>query len=408
MIVLSSPSRLAVVCRPVLAGVFLVSAVFKFIEPESPAHVVRYLLPAGTASWLADGAVVVLVSWESALSIWLLVDPRRAPVCCTAVSLVAYSAVLIRLLLDPHPPTCGCTALAIAVQDGRAQAAFGILQNVFLLLLCIGAIRGSADSALTGLARPNTADRTRSPQSRAFTLTELLAAIVILALLVSLILPALAGSKLAARGASSLSGLSQCLTAVAAYANDYRGAYPYGATPGDPFGPVAFRGAIYPLKDACFHPHVWYWGTLVWPDYLDAPRASLVDPEAESTAARTVALPATFIRLRYFLTATTLAEPRFWVNPPMTFGPGWSTMFRGLATHDVLFPGRKGVLLETMFGTPSHRGPANAGYFVGVADGAARQLPVANVLSAGFTAPPIVPIGTPILTTPRGLHGIDF
>lgn len=77
--------------------------------------------------------------------------------------------------------------------------------------------------------------RTRKPLIRhlafgiwhsAFTLVELLVVIGIIALLISLLLPALAAAKRSARSAVCSSNLRQLATAALAYANDNRGYYP--------------------------------------------------------------------------------------------------------------------------------------------------------------------------------------
>ena len=66
----------------------------------------------------------------------------------------------------------------------------------------------------------------------AFTLVELLVVIAVIALLVGLLLPALAGSRDAAKTAACLANQQQLLTATHAYAADRRGVLPTGpATP---------------------------------------------------------------------------------------------------------------------------------------------------------------------------------
>jgi prepilin-type N-terminal cleavage/methylation domain-containing protein len=68
---------------------------------------------------------------------------------------------------------------------------------------------------------------------RGFTLIEVLVTIAVAAVLVGLLLPALARSREAARGAVCLSNLRQIYVACRAYANEHEG---YGPAIGQPYG----------------------------------------------------------------------------------------------------------------------------------------------------------------------------
>lgn len=70
--------------------------------------------------------------------------------------------------------------------------------------------------------------KTRSASARGFTLIELLAVIAVIALLASLLLPALASAREAGRKAGCISNLRQIGIAVHAYSADFDGKIPYG------------------------------------------------------------------------------------------------------------------------------------------------------------------------------------
>jgi prepilin-type N-terminal cleavage/methylation domain-containing protein len=84
-------------------------------------------------------------------------------------------------------------------------------------------------------------------ERRAFTLIELLVVIAIIALLVSILLPSLAGAREAARTGKCASNLRQLAIASTTYAGDQRGAFCYGAWDNRveySFGPVNDKGWV--------------------------------------------------------------------------------------------------------------------------------------------------------------------
>lgn len=99
--------------------------------------------------------------------------------------------------------------------------------------------------------------------SKAFTLVELLVVIGIIALLISLLLPALQGVRRSAQGAACMSNLRQVHLALLSYANDHRGwLMPVGGPADDnypswsqyltiqaPEGPANFQASANYLRD---------------------------------------------------------------------------------------------------------------------------------------------------------------
>ncbi|MGD9690732.1 MAG: DUF1559 domain-containing protein [Phycisphaerales bacterium] len=78
-------------------------------------------------------------------------------------------------------------------------------------------------------SRPSPARASRPCSRSAFSLIEILISLAIIALLLSLVLPGLAGARESARAAACSSNLRQLAAAVHAYAADFRGAAPPAA-----------------------------------------------------------------------------------------------------------------------------------------------------------------------------------
>jgi len=85
-------------------------------------------------------------------------------------------------------------------------------------------------------------------RSRAFTLVELLVVIGVIAILISLLLPALQKARLSAVRIACASNIRQSMTAILFYAGDYK-EYPFNA----PEGTAVYRDSLYPWGRAPYY-----------------------------------------------------------------------------------------------------------------------------------------------------------
>jgi len=166
---------------------------------------------------------------------------------------------------------------------------------------------------------------------RAFSLVEVIVAVTVVAILIAIALPALGRARQASRDAASLATVRQAVAGIGLYDAAERDAFPFFATPGDPFATVMVDGAAVPGE--FFMAQAKYWLFLVRP-YVDGietfrhPRDSHDDSPPLA---------------RYWLTQTAFADTEYWVGE---FPPAGLSWFRGQRTASVAFPSSKSMLVD--------------------------------------------------------------
>jgi prepilin-type N-terminal cleavage/methylation domain-containing protein len=387
--------------RTLLGAVFLLAGVGKIAEPVLFARVVAFLMPESMRiDALVLAAAIGVGTLETAIGVALLLRLyERAAVLCGMIALMAFTVALGRLLGSPDAPRCMCLspfpgipaekdALAAAVRNASLIAMLG-------WLLCVRP-PGNQASART---RPG-----RGPAGVAgFTIIEVLVCIVVMAILVAVALPAIAGARRASQDARRLHIIRQLGAGVELYCQANNDALPYFGTRGDPLGPVAING--FQLPAVYFRSQRWFWASLVVPQYADVPRSAIESPGASGYLQEVLGYPEFIIASVYQLTSTAFASPPYWRddaeeiwNQPSYFAP--THMF------DVRYPSLKGLLIADITG-PGGFGPRTV-FPCAMADGSVRSPRRSDFDLSRAVTRPYGSTSFPVEATKDGLSGRDF
>lgn len=348
-------------------------------------------LAYGVIGWEASlAAALAWRGWRSAGTMWL-----------AFLTVGAFTLALARLAVMPQPPRCGCLGVLGGFGPGGDSTGWSLLRNAGLLgLLGWGLGRGPgacADGAAHERPRPAEAG------ARAFSLTEVLVAAVVVGILLALALPAVRAARSRGREAETLSGLRQVSGLLVLYAGDHRDAWPYVQTPRRFDAPIVVRGVV--TGFSYFGGGRTFWANALVPGYLEQPAFAQylgVDAMAEWNSRQ--GLPADTVRSRFVLSDVAFARPAWFEGDAPPTG---DEHFDATRHADVRFPGRKGALVGATH--PAEQNTEAAGpRLVGRADGSA------VVISEAVSDPRYVVerwlwgvINAPVFSTRGGWGGID-
>lgn len=226
-----------------------------------------------------------------------------------------------------------------------------------------------------------------------FSIAELLATIAIIALLVSILLPALAGSKRAGQRVRMLANQREASRIVSVYASDYAGSFPSWGQP---------RTNLAPLRTDQDTLELFWWNQMdQWGLFLTTvgydgwlsmgPDAGPGFYETEEACCGRV------LSLQVLTGAAFAAPDRF-----ASGGPDRSVSHHIVRRHDeVRYPALKGLLIGPVLPVPYDDQPVAVSF----ADGHS-ALHQFGALEAGV--PGIVYGPMPVLTTIDGVRGIDY
>lgn len=385
----------------VFVGLIFVWAGFaKLASPLAFAQVVGFLLPGlWDGSSFARGLALFIGTAEVALGSMILTGFGARPVLALALLAVAgFSIGLVVLALFPNAPACGCFG-HFAASSGTMESLLGLARNAALAWMIIWLLVVTRNDSLSIVARAVVVPRTRG----AFSLVELLVAIVIISILVTLAMPLLAGARNSARLSARVQMIRQLGAGLGLYCQSSREMFPYFATRGDPLGPITIRGVS--LPPIYFRSQRWFWASVVVPDFVDAPRAAIEPPGRAVYLSQNNGYPEFIIASSYQITSTVFAASRYWSDDPES---DWNLLeyYRPTMLNDVMFPSRKGLLIADLTGPGGHR--EQPAFPVGMADGSAFAPTEAAFDPARAVVRPHGSTGFPVEATRDGLAGWDF
>lgn len=397
--------RILVFVFSVLLGlIFLSAALGKAHDAPKFSLVVGYLLPFGWGGTRTNTIVAAsLIAWEMFLAVSLLAGKRdRLTLVGTFITLAVFTGALAILAKDAAAPKCGCLGLAQMISNEGSRADVGIVRNVALLWIVGWLFVATRGTPLK--AEPKTTEAI--PLARGFSIVELMVVIVVIAILISLSLPALFQARYSAKEIKVLSTHRQLLASLNLYALDFDDAHPYIATRGDFYGLLRVHGV--PVGRGYFVTSASRWAGVILPTYFSGPRSEIERRSTREYLA-SVEEPDFVIASHFFLSHSVMADHRYWREIPGYTGlPADPAYLHATMMSDTAFPGQKGLLLETLLGDSSGKG-FDRRWSAGMADGSARFF-----TGADFNERYLVDRwnagawGFPVMSTRDGLKGVDF
>jgi prepilin-type N-terminal cleavage/methylation domain-containing protein len=409
--------------RLVVGGFFAVAAVAKALNPIAFSAVIGHVL--GGLGVKADAAMVTrpialgLIVLEAVLAVVFLLglDGRRWRVATLAV-LTAFSGVLVWMWFYPSPKGCGCLGFFRDGHNPSREALLGLVRNAGLMLCVAGLMTPGAggDARSGGPAGPAAgravAGAGASPGGPpggvrgGFTLVEVLVAVSIVGLLVSLALPALLGSRERGWRTRELAQVRSIGAASVAYAGDYQDHFPTITSAGRLGGEVPFAKPGYSI--AYFTGHSELYINVLVPTYVGSAEGLTYDTPEFTPA---MEFPRQRVRSLVHMSYTAFAQPGYFVGrePPANPTP----LLRTAVWSQVAFPGEKGLLLDLRAaGRERRRGVAHAGklepWLIGWCDGSAAERGVNVRTPYRVVSRRTMRVASPVMATEGGVAGRDF
>ncbi|MDQ7013304.1 MAG: prepilin-type N-terminal cleavage/methylation domain-containing protein [Planctomycetota bacterium] len=386
---------------------FLLGAVGKLADPHDAVRFARIVMPGNSLTLpLAKASVAFLVAVEFVIAVALISGVRRRLFAGFALTLVVvFGSIVAYAWAGGTLDSCGCLGLAgrIVQLGSTPQSAF--FRNLGLAAALAWILWHSKPRICTMRGPPVKPD---TPTG--FTLIETLVVIAVIAIVIAITLPALSGSRIAARTARSQAVSGQLLAALTMYGTDNDELFPFFATRGDPFGPKWLFGHDMPTSYLGGQSH--YYASLLVPNYIDSRQALEQDWIRDKLRER--GYPAQVVRADHYLTYSAFTSTSYWYGEETPHEP---QHFRPARWAELRFPSQKGLLFDQYAGlfdrlrserARTHSPRIHQEMVIGQGDGAAVIRRWSDSLPYIIDRSEHGGYEWPILTSIDGFAGIDF
>lgn len=359
----------------IVMAILLIAGTAKLVDLPAFESDLRtwQLLPASS---IAPLTIIVPSVELLAAGLWFVRIWNRSGIVIGTLLLSTFSFAYVAHLVFAHAPRCGCFGKLLQFEQSERSAEVAIARNLLLLALLasgcfLDRVRQLSENQIDFNSGDlhNRVDIQKSPHRSGFSLTEMLLVIIAFAILISMIIPSLAGVRSSAYRIVSLANLRTHTQVFNTYGDDYKELFPYSMdanatytirrhTSGATVQLVYFAGI-----------NTWHWPMMDshYSETLD--NDVFVDPNSADLYPFSV----------FWYSAVFLARPEFWDEATRTGPAQW----RPTSHADVLFPSKKGILFNsrTMFPLPDAPSDPLQRIDIGFVDSSARAVPANNLSS---------------------------
>lgn len=337
---------------------------------------------------------------------WIVGLHRRAASWFAAGMIVTFTATYAAHLQWASPPECNCFGLIVSYEGGQMLSKNLLARNTVLLgMLAVAGILSFVQQMLVRKQPTTKRTEVRCASASGFTLLELLLVIALIAILIGIILPHLAGARDVARSVNALSMVRGHGQVMQVYSVDYAGYYPVVLHRDEP---TTLRAGGREFVAGSY----WH-ADFMW-------RYALVDQYYDGMIAHGSFFPpgATFggdsgTAFRY--TESFLAIADFWDTTTRTDRSQW----RAVPAANTAYPSKKGLVTSWANQQPvpgqvgSYWTPQNMTQDTAFADGSAKSVKTSDFLpwmqtgEGDYPGRVTTPFGWPVLHTLHGAQGRD-